>query len=237
MKSFAKKLIFLPLIAVFASSCTAKIDGNISANGSATMTVSISLGQRVTALIQSIAAAGGQEHAQILDGQSIARSMSQAPGIESVTFKNNSPSAVDGQIRIKQINTFLLVADDKGFVTFEQARSGGKCVFSINIDNGSAILKHLSADVNDYLNALMAPIATGEKMTKTEYLELVASFYNKGISDEIASSRIRVTVEFPGAVTSAKGGSFSGKKATFDVPLLDFLVLETPLSYEVNWKS
>jgi len=238
MKCFIKKSIFLPLFfAVFAFSCTAKIDGNISANGSATMTVSMSLGQRMTALIKSIAAAGGQEPAQILDGQSIAKSMSKAPGIESVTLKNTSTSAVDGQARITQINTFLSATDGKGFVTFEQGRSGGKCVFSINIDNGAVMIKYFSADVNDYLNALMAPIATGEKMTKTEYLELVASFYNKGISDEIAASRIRVSVEFPGAVTSVKGGSFSGKKATFDIPLLDLLVLETPLTYEVNWKS
>ncbi|GBU28705.1 hypothetical protein R84B8_02265 [Treponema sp. R8-4-B8] len=240
MKSyFIKKSIILPLfVGVFTLfSCTAKIDGNITATGSAVMTVSMSLGQRVTALIRSIAAAGGQELSQILDGQSIARSMSKAPGIDTVTFKNTSPSAVDGHARVSQINTFLASADKKGIVTFEQGRSGGKCVFSINMENGSAMLDYLSSDISDYLNALMAPIATGEIMSKTEYLEVVASFYNKSISDEIASSRIRVSVDFPGSVTSAKGGTFSGKRVVFDIPLLDLLVLETPISYEVNWKN
>jgi hypothetical protein len=235
--SIKKPIIFLLFAGIFTFfSCTAKIDGNITANGSAVMTVSMSLGQRVTALIRSIAAAGGQEPAQILDGQSIARSMSKAPGIDSVTFKNTSPSAVDGQARISQINVFLTSADKKGIITFEQGRSGGRCVFSINLENGSAVIEHLSPDISDYLNALMAPIATGEEMRKLEYLELVASFYNKGISDEIASSRIRVSVDFPGAVTLAKGGTFSGRRAVFDIPLLDLLVLETPLVYEVNWK-
>jgi hypothetical protein len=243
MKSILIKPIFFFLFAAVFTlfSCTARIDGNIMENGSAVMTVSMSLGQRITALICSLAEAGGrpagQEPAQILDGQSIARSMLQAPGIDSVILKNTSPSAVEGQARISQINIFLASADGKGFITFEQGRSGGRCGFSINLENGPVILGHLSSEISDYLNALMAPIATGEKMTKNEYLELVGSFYNKSISDEIASSRIRVSVEFPGAVTSAKGGTFSGRRAAFDIPLLDLLVLETPLSYEVNWKN
>jgi hypothetical protein len=243
MKSFLLKSIFLPLfMAVFTLfSCTARIDGNITANGSAVMTVSMSLGQRVTALISSIASAGGQpsgqEPVQILDSQSVVRSLAHAPGIDSVTLTNTSPSAIEGQMRISQINIFLASADGKGFITFEQARSGGKCEVSINHENSPAILGHLSKDICDYLNALMAPIATGEKMSKDEYLELVGSFYNKPLSDEIASSRIRVSVEFPGAVTSAKGGAFSGRRANFDIPLLDLLVLETPVTFEVNWRN
>jgi hypothetical protein len=81
----------------------------------------------------------------------------------------------------------------------------------------------------------MAPLATGEELDKAEYLELVASFYNRAISEEIAASRIRASLDFPGAVTSVQGGTFSGRRVTFDIPLLDLLVLETPLSYSVAW--
>jgi len=240
MKSyFVKKSIILPVFsAVFTLfSCTARIDGNITANGSAVMTVNMSIGQRMTALIKSMAAAGGQENIQILNGQAISKSMSQAPGIDSVSLKNTSQTAVDGQVKISKINLFLNEVKGKEFINFEQGTAGGKCVFSVNIDNSQIILEHLSKDVSDYLNAIMAPAATGEKMSRNEYLEIVASFYNKGISDEIAASKVRVSIDFPGAVTSAKGGTFSGKKAVFDIPLLDLLVLETPLVYEVNWKN
>jgi len=252
MKSFfIKKSGILPLIAAIFTffSCTAKIDGNISANGSAVMTVNMSLGQRMTALIKSMAAlggqaamggqatVGGQENIQILDGQAISKSMSGSPGIDSVSLKNTSQSAIDGQIKISKMNLFLSEVKGKEFINFEQGASSGKCVFSVNIENSQVILGYFSKDISDYLNALMAPAATGEKMTKTEYLEIVSSFYNKGISDEIAASRVRVSIDFPGVVTSAKGGTFSGKKAVFDIPLLDLLVLETPLVYEVNWKN
>jgi len=81
----------------------------------------------------------------------------------------------------------------------------------------------------------MAPIVTGENISKEEYLELVSSFYNNQISGEIASSRINTYVEFPGTVRSVSGGTFSGRNALFDIPLLDLFVLETPLVYEVIW--
>jgi hypothetical protein len=82
----------------------------------------------------------------------------------------------------------------------------------------------------------MAPIATGENLNKAEYLELVASMYNKAISDEISGSRIRASIDFPGAITGVKGGTFSGRRADFDISLLDLLILETPLVYEVQWR-
>jgi len=239
MKSLFNRLFCILTLLVLPSlfSCAAKIDGNIRANGSAVLTVNMSIGQKMTALVKSMAAAGGQEPLQILDGQAISKSMSGSPGIEAVSLKNTSQSAVDGQIKISKVNLFLSSTDGKGFVTFAQEVSTGKCVFSINIDNSQIILGHLSKDISDYLNAIMAPAASGEKMTKAEYLELVGSFYNKGISDEIAASKIRVSIEFPGAVTSVKGGTYSGKKANFDIPLVDLLVLQTPLVYEVNWKN
>jgi len=239
MKSLIFKLFYVSMFLTVPAffSCTAKIDGNINANGSAVLSVNMSLGQKMTALIKSMAAAGGHENVQILDGPSISNSMSGSQGIESVSFRNTSQTAVDGQIKIAKINLFLNDVKGKEFINFEQGATGGKCVFSINIENSQAILGRLSKDVSDYLNAIMAPAATGEKMTKTEYLELIGSFYNKGISDEIAASKVRVSIEFPGAVTSAKGGTFSGKKANFDIPLVDLLVLQTPLVYEVNWKD
>jgi len=37
-------------------------------------------------------------------------------------------------------------------------------------------------------------------------------------------------------VQSVRGGTFSGRRAEFSIPLVDILVMETPLSYEVVWR-
>ena len=241
MKRFSCKLTFayfagvcLAILPLF--SCSARIDGSLAANGSAATTVSVSLEPRMTFLIRSLAAAAGQSEGPILDGPAIAGSMSKAPlGNVSASFKNTSPSAIDGTIKITNISRFLAAGEVGGFIVFEQKGSGGRCEIKIDLDNGPALLKSLSPEIADYLSALMAPLATGEKLTKSEYLELVSFVYSKAISDEIASSKIRASINFPGQVKSVKGGTFSGKRANFEIPLIDLLVLETPLSYEVVW--
>jgi hypothetical protein len=83
----------------------------------------------------------------------------------------------------------------------------------------------------------MAPAATGEPLSKVEYLDLVGSFYGKALADEIAAARITISIGFPGTVSSVKGGSFSGTQARFNIPLVDLLVLENPLEYEVVWRQ
>jgi hypothetical protein len=159
--------------------------------------------------------------------------MRNAPGITSVILKNTSPSSVEGTVQVSNINEFLTSSDSIKFIVFDQKAK--MCQININRENAPVMLSLLSPEITGYLNALMAPAATGENMSRSEYLELIAMFYSKAISDEIASSQVRASVEFPGTITSVKGGTFSGKQANFDIPLLDILILETPLSYEVRW--
>ena len=235
VKTYKFCALFLAVFPLF--SCATRIDGSLAANGSSQMSVSTSLEPRITSLIRTLSAAGGQQDGLILDGPAIAKSLSASSfGDVSASFKNSSPSAIKGDMKISDINRLFAAGNAERFVEFEQGKNGGKCKFSIDIDNGSVFLNLLSPEFADYLNVLMAPLATGEEMTKTEYLALVSSIFSKAISDEIAASRIRISIGFPGQVTNAAGGTYKGKTAEFDIPLLDILVLETPLTYEVSWK-
>jgi hypothetical protein len=232
MKAFLFALCLSLAILPFFS-CTAKINGTLAADGSASVDISTALQPRVTNLIRAVSSAGGESNGLILDGPAIASSMSDAPGIATVWLRNSSPSALDGNVRISKLNDFI---SSSKFISYEQRPSGGRCQININRENGPLILEQLSWDIAIYLNALMAPISTGEAQSKAEYLALLGSIYGKPISDEIAASKIQASIEFPGAITSVKGGTFSGKRADFEIPLLDLLVLETPLNYEVQWR-
>jgi hypothetical protein len=94
----------------------------------------------------------------------------------------------------------------------------------------------ISADVRDYLSALAAPAATGERLSRGEYLDLVGSIYGPGLADEIAAARITASIGLPGPVSSVKGGTLAASQARFDIALVDLLVLEKPLEYEVVWR-
>jgi len=232
MKHFS--LLFLTALLPLLS-CATNINGALAADSSASLSISVSLEPQMTSLIQRLSAAAGQSGGPALDGQAISRSMSQAPGVASASLRNTSPAAIEGPVRISAISDFLAAADNRGFIQFEQNAAGGRCLINISRENGPAIIELLSPQITDSLNALMAPIATGEIMTKPEYLDQIAVFYSRPLSEEIAASRIRASIDFPAAVTSVRGASSSGRRVTFDIPLLDLLVLETPLVYEVRW--
>jgi len=190
----------------------------------------------MSALIMGFAAAAGiAPGTAILDGPAIAVSMAAAPGIASVSLSNTSPVSIEGQIQASHVGE-LLAGGGTDFITFEQTAGGGRFTASLDRDSGRAILALISPDITNYLAALMAPVATGEVMTRDEYLFLVGMVYGGGIAEEISNATIRAWIDFPGPIQSARGGTFSGRRAEFVIPLLDILVLETPLSYEVVWR-
>jgi hypothetical protein len=151
-------------------------------------------------------------------------------GIVAPDFDNRGPPAFGRALPAP-------AGDKRGFIVLEENASGGRLRLTLNRDLGPDILSLISPEVRDYLSALMAPIATGEILSKTEYLELVASVYGKPVADEISTASIRASLDFPDRLRSVRGGDFSGKRAEFNIPLLDLLVLESPLVYEAAWNQ
>jgi hypothetical protein len=98
------------------------------------------------------------------------------------------------------------------------------------------MLALISADVTYNLMFLFAPIVTGDNLSKGEYLTQVRLIHGEAVAAEIDRALVRASVEFPGSLVSVRGGTFSGKKAEFIIPLVDLLVLEQPLIYEAVWK-
>ncbi|MCL1836998.1 MAG: hypothetical protein FWG46_05570 [Treponema sp.] len=240
MKKCLLNAIFSAVCLFFCLSCAARVSGSLLADGKADIHVNAALEPRMTMLLGSLAAASGmvQQGAPLLNGPSVSASMSAAPGVSSAALANKTPSSIEGPVKISQINDFLAHGKEQGFISFEQGTPSkdGKCAVNLSRESGEELLGLLSDEISAYLEALMAPLATGEKMTKAEYLVLVASVYGRGIADEISQAAIQVSIDFPGQVRSVRGGTFSGRKAEFSIPLLDLLVLEVPLHYEVIWR-
>ena len=239
MKKISVIVFSLVLLLVFTS-CASRVSGSLSADGQADLNVYASLEPRMTALLGGLAEASGttQPGTPLLDGPSINASMAAAPGVMSVSLVNTSPTAIEGPIKISRLGDFLSHDKAQGFISFEQssASNNGRCAIDLDRNSGPDILSLLSAEIVEYLDALMAPLVTGEELTKTEYLALVRSVYGNGIADEISRAVVHASIDFPGLVQSVRGGSFSGRRAEFEIPLLDLLVLEMPFSCEVAWR-
>ena len=231
-------LLILPLFLAFFS-CSARIDGEFREGGAVDVTLKTSLEPRMIALILSLRGFMGESaNDPILDSQSMSKSMGEQPGVRAVSLKNTSSSAMEGTISISKVDDFLAAAGSKTrLITYTEGREAGSSSIVIALDKESApeIISRLSPEAEEYLGALMAPVILGESSTKQEYLFLLSMVYGRPLADEISGSRLKVGIEFPRAVKAVRGGIASGRRAEFDVPIIDILVLEQPLRYEVNW--
>jgi hypothetical protein len=234
MRTLKSFLLFLPFLTVFLS-CSARIDGVVKVGGAADITVSTSLGPRTVSLVQSLRSfMGDTRNTPILNADTINRSLAAASGIKSASLKNTGSETLEGNITISNVGDFLL-SEKNMFITYNEGADSSSITIVLDRNSAPLIISRLSPEVGEYLSALMAPVALGEYMPAKEYLSLVAMIYGSPLADEIAAARIRASLEFPRPVTSVTGGSSNGKRVDFDIPLLDILVLEQPLRYEVNW--
>ena len=241
-----KQIASVLLIFVLLASCSARIDGVLREGGSADLTIQANLEPRMTALIRSLKAMMGNpgQDDLILDGPSISRSMEASPGISSVSLVNTGPAALDGRIAISRVEDFLSPVKEKRFITYWEGlstgRVSGRILISLDRETAPELIALLSAEAVDYLSALMAPAVLGEDISKDEYLMLITSLYGAAIAQEIRSARILASIDFPGSITAIQGGialANPNTRAEFELPLLDLLVLEHPISWEISWQK
>jgi hypothetical protein len=233
-----KPILFSLLVAAFFISCSAQINGSLNIDASADLTLYAALEPRIGTLIRALSRAGGGTGALIIDGPSIGRSMAAAPGIKAASFTNASSSAIEGTISLSRVDEFLALPSQAAatrFITYELSGAGGRIIIHLDRNSGPEIIPLISRDVLDYLTALMAPVVTGETLSRADYLNLVSMVYGKPVADEMAGAYIRASIAFPGSITVIKGGTAVDNRAEFNIPLLDLLVLERALDYQVSW--
>ncbi|MDR1324740.1 MAG: hypothetical protein LBK00_01745 [Treponema sp.] len=233
-----KHILFSLFVVAFFASCSAQINGSLNIDASADVTLYAALEPRMATLIRTLSRVGGGTGAQIIDGQAIGRSMAVAPGIKAASFANVNSSTIEGAISLYRVDEFLALpsrAVATRFITYEQNGEGGQITIHLDRSSGPQIIPLISRDVVDYLTALMAPVVTGETLSRADYLNLVTMVYGKPVADEMAAARIRASIAFPGPITAINGGVATDDRAEFDIPLLDLLVLEHALAYQVSW--
>ena len=233
---FGKLVVFLISLVVLVSSCNAKIEGELKQGGSAELHIQAALEPMTAALIRSLRSFLGQgAGAPLMDAEALSRSMSAAPGIKALSLSNTTSSSIEGTISLSNVGNFLSVVGERRFITYTEGQRDSSIVINLDRESAPAIISRLSTEAEEYLLALMAPVMTGEASSKQEYLALVSMVYGRPLADEIASARILASIDLPRPVTAVKGGTARAKRAEFTVPLLDLLVLETPLRYEISW--
>ncbi|MCX7655317.1 MAG: hypothetical protein N2Z76_02200 [Treponemataceae bacterium] len=215
---------------VFWSCAEGRLALRLDSPKAAVLQFSCTLGEKTLNFIRNLS--GNPTLA--IDSRSIEESLRALPGVERVSLKNISPNALEGALQINDISLFLRRIP-MGTVSFVSPTEGS-LELQLSRNNRDALLALFTSNVRDYLDALMAPVVTGEKLSRKEYLALVESVYGASLRREIEQSRLRITCTVPGTIAAIEGGTSEGKVGSFSLPVIDFLVLEQPIVLKISWK-
>ena len=102
------------------------------------------------------------------------------------------------------------------------------------------LVASLGTEMEGYAALFMAPVFTGEPMSKEEYVWLVASVYGEGVAQELEQGALVMTLRTPDGKSVQKsslpnGAEVAGSKAAVRIPLAELLTLKTPLVSSISW--
>jgi hypothetical protein len=221
------------------SGCQTDITGTIDSSGRAVLNVNSAFMPNTNTLIKKLGgltgAAGDGAALHIIDADILNESLTKG-GIEKATFKNKTSAAgaeaLSGELVVSKIDNLT----GGGVIV---TATGGRASFYIDRENGPAFLEAISPELCEYLKALMAPIADGadtDITDKKNYLENITMVYGSAVAKEINSASVKLNLKFPAPVKNISGGgTANGNNAVFKIPLIDLLVLEEAVSYEIIW--
>ena len=74
-------------------------------------------------------------------------------------------------------------------------------------------------------------------MSEEEYLDMMTFLLGEGAAEKITSSRVELNVRVPGKITKAMGlTKKSDDTVVLEMALLDILLLNNPVEFELRWK-
>ncbi len=94
----------------------------------------------------------------------------------------------------------------------------------LNKNNIKSFISIFPQETQSFLDLLMAPVLTGEEMTSSDYIDLVAVVYGEPIAEELKKSTIDLILVSP-----------KGISKTFKIPLVDLLTLNEEKNFFIKF--
>ena len=137
---------------------------------------------------------------------------------------------------------YRLVVDVKDLGAVAEEVGGGL------IEYGPGSMKfHLDMDTYGAIEKLVPALSTpdlevygprySEGMSEEEYLDMMTFLLDEGAAEKIRASRVELDIKVPGKITKAVGlTKKSDDTAVLEMDLLDILLLNDPVEFELRWK-
>lgn len=150
--------------------------------------------------------------------------------------------------------SLITTADEKRYVISFTYSSLEKLLTDLNNGKSNTLLKitdnslYFNLDINNYgeLKSVI-PLLSDKNfevygpeysygMSEEEYIEMITFLLSGESEDALKSSYVSVDITLPGKIKSVKGAEIKGEReVVFTFPVIDFLLLNEPLSFSIEW--
>ncbi len=211
------------LFFIFAS-CSSAMHVRLASDLSAEVDVDINFGKTFLRVLANLS---GLEAGEILDVHAINMELAAVDGVDSARLGTGNKENITGRLSLSSLGYFFLLE-----------KEGQKNKLRLLLDRKTApdFVAGLSEDVFDYLSVLMAPLVTGEEMDSEEYLDIISSVYGHTLAEELAKGIFKIEFAVPGKIIQSSVGKFQGRLLSWELPLLDLLVLDQALIIDLIWE-
>jgi len=182
-----KKIIFAVIITSVLCSCSSSLLIKFGENGRINFEYSAVCGKELTETISSIS--GG-------DGQNVFEAERIKEALEKAKFSKIKVSSPEK-------NMLTLSAELSGNAetpvaksqTFEELRQSKGLSLTLTAESLQSLYSVLPDEFQSYMDLFMAPSFTGEIMSDSEYLDLVATVYGKPLAAELENAVLTLTLQ------------------------------------------
>lgn len=189
-----KKSIFMKIAVIFGAlsalvftSCDNEIRIRANQNG-----VDFSYKVKAGDGFKDLLALMGEEDASGFNSEDV-KSMFEAEGFSRVSV--NCPESTGFEAKCELPETADDPVSKSGMLSFSV--QGNFITMKVSKESLKAFYDASSQQIQNVIDMLMSPTFTEEEMTDEEYLELLASVYGQKLADELAVSKIKITLESP----------------------------------------
>ena len=210
-----KKIYLLILSGLLFISCRPQISIKAEKADEATVFFSTGFSESTAKTLKSLA---GTDSSAPLFNKNDVLQLLRAMGAENATA--NIPS----QTEIAATGTVKSLSQNRLFQTGLIKNEDGTLTLTIGPKQIVSFYGILNEDEKSYLDMMMIPALLGEKMSVTEYRELLSSMYGPSFADEIIKGKLTIVLSSP----SGK------KKVKEEVSLGDLLCSEKEMVWTVR---
>jgi hypothetical protein len=217
---------------LFCAGCSPAVVLDLAPEGSAKASFAAEMSPTAGTLVRRLSGSAGQPEQPLYDRDAITASLAGA-GLKPDSLLFPSKTGLSLSVPLRS------VSEIPGSATAYDPEKK-RLTVTLSPETVSSIVAVMPAGTRDYLDLLMAPVFTGEKLGAPEYEEVLAAAYGKTLAAELGKSEFSLTVRCPAAVKSASitppGKAVkTGSTAAFRIPLADLLALTGTLSLTAEW--